>query len=264
VKSLRIIVAAIVLPVLIAYLYYLPLFPFFLALLVCVAMISLREFFVMYGVRPYLSVPGIVSGGVLVYVSCIHPAYFFEVAFLSIFILLFLRILVSGSPSGAMSDIGPVGTGFLYIPGFLSFHWFLRTETLGLEYLFLLYCSVWTADSAAYYVGTYTGKNKLCPSISPNKTVEGAYGSVVGGAVGALIIKLVLHIPDISIIGVIIIGAVMGTSTIIGDLIESMFKRDAGVKDSSGLIPGHGGLLDKVDGLLVAGPVLYLIIRYVL
>jgi phosphatidate cytidylyltransferase len=161
-----------------------------------------------------------------------------------------------------MSDIGPAGVGLLYISCFLSFHWFIRTDIYGLEYSFLLYSSVWAADSMAYYVGTFIGKNKLFPSVSPNKTVEGAYGSITGGAAGALIINLVFNMPDLSILGSITIGAILGAATIIGDLIESMFKRDAGVKDSSGLIPGHGGILDKIDGLLVAGPVLYFIMRY--
>jgi phosphatidate cytidylyltransferase len=80
--------------------------------------------------------------------------------------------------------------------------------------------------------------------------------------VGALLIQSMLDISDMTATGAIMTGAVLGIATIIGDLIESMFKRDAGVKDSSSLIPGHGGLLDKLDGMLVAGPILYFIVRY--
>ena len=106
------------------------------------------------------------------------------------------------------------------------------------------------------------GKNKLSPSISPNKTVEGAFGSVLGGILGTIVSKFIFSIPGLSLTAVILIGVTMGISAMIGDLIESMFKRDAGVKDSSALIPGHGGMLDKLDGMLVAGPVLYFIVRY--
>jgi phosphatidate cytidylyltransferase len=106
------------------------------------------------------------------------------------------------------------------------------------------------------------GKNKLYPSVSPKKTIEGAVGSVVGGILGTVITKTVFGIPGLTIIGAIAIGATLGITAIIGDLIESMFKRDAGIKDSGSYIPGHGGVLDKLDGLLVSGPVLYLIVRY--
>ena len=261
-KSKRLIVAAIVLPVLISYIYFLPPFPYFLALLVGVGMLAMREFYIMYRVPQKLYIPGVLMGGALFYVLCRHPECFVDAVFISLFLLLLLRLIGERTPSGSMSAIGPLGVGFFYISGFLSFQWFLRTEVLGLEYLFLLFASVWIADSMAYYVGTYTGKKKLFPAISPNKTVEGALGSIVGGSIGALVIKTIFSIHDLTIIGSISIGAILGIATVIGDLIESMFKRDAGVKDSSNLIPGHGGVLDKVDGLLVAGPVLYCIVRY--
>jgi phosphatidate cytidylyltransferase len=161
-----------------------------------------------------------------------------------------------------MSEIGPLGMGFFYVAGFLSFQWLLAEEILGKKYILLLYTSVWLADSMAYYIGTSYGRNKLYPSVSPNKTIEGAFGSIIGGILGALIIKYAAGIPDFSIAGAVGVGAVIGVAAIIGDLIESMFKRDAGVKDSGGLIPGHGGILDKLDGSLVAGPVLYLILRF--
>jgi phosphatidate cytidylyltransferase len=233
-----------------------------MALLVFIAVLAMREFFVMYKVRIAIYVPVVVFGSILFYISCRHPAYFVEAVFFTLFFLLFLRMLIGGSPSGSMSDIGPAVVGLVYIPCFLSFHWFIRTDRSGLEYSFLLYSSVWAADSMAYYVGTFLGRNKLLPSVSPNKTVEGVYGSITGGAAGALIIDFVFNIPGLSTIGSITIGAILGVATVIGDLIESMFKRDAGVKDSSSLIPGHGGILDKIDGLLVAGPVLYFIMRY--
>jgi phosphatidate cytidylyltransferase len=203
-----------------------------------------------------------IMGGGLLYISCLHPAYLLDAIFFALFFLLFMRVLVSGTPSGSMAEIGPLGIGLFYIAGFLSFHWFLRTEVLGMEYVFLLYTSVWIADSMAYYVGTYIGKRKLCPALSPNKTYEGAFGSIVGGSAGALLVKVIFRIPNLTIGGAVFIGAILGAATIAGDLIESMFKRDAGVKDSSTLIPGHGGILDKIDGMLVSGPVLYFLLRY--
>ena len=258
----RLIVAAVILPSLFAYIYFLPAFPYFLALLVAVSMLAMREFYVMYNVPQKMHLPGILIGGILFYISCRHPAYFADGIFLSLFLLLLLRLIVVGTPSGSMTEIGPLGVGFFYVSGFLSFQWFLRSDVLGLEYIFLLYTSVWLADSAAYYIGTYLGRNKLYPAVSPHKTFEGAFGSVLGGAVGAVIIKIALNIPDLTTVGAAIIGGVLGIVAVIGDLIESMFKRDAGVKDSSNLIPGHGGILDKLDGLLIAGPVLFFILRY--
>ncbi len=261
-RSQRLIVASIVLPILIAYIYFLPHFPYFLALLVIVSMLSMREFYSMYRVPRMYSVPGIFIGGILFYVACRHPAYFLDSIFVSLFFLLLLRLIAAKTPSGSMSDIGPLGVGFFYISGFLSFQWFLRDDVLGVHYILLLYTSVWMADSAAYYIGTYLGKNKLYPAVSPNKTFEGFLGSILGGSAGAFIMKIIFNIHDISVMKSIIIGAVLGIAAVLGDLIESMFKRDAGVKDSSGLITGHGGILDKIDGLLVAAPVLFFVLRY--
>ncbi len=258
----RLIAAAIILPILFAYIYFLPPFPYFLALLLVIGMLAMREFYVMYRVSQKLYLPSVLIGGILFYISCRYPTYFLDGIFLSLFLLLLLRLIAMGTPSGSMSEIGLVGIGFFYILGFLSFHWFLRIEILGMEYIFLLYASVWFADSAAYYIGTYIGRNKLYFAVSPNKTFEGAFGSIIGGVFGAVIIRATFNIPDLTIMRVIVIGAILGIATVIGDLIESMFKRDAGVKDSSNLIPGHGGVLDKLDGLLVAGPTLYFILKY--
>lgn len=257
----RIIVAVIVLPILVVWVYFLPPFPYFLGLLVAVGMIALREFYTMYGVSQKLSAAAVLTGGFMLYALCRYPSVSRDAIFLSFVFLLLARMFFIRTPSGSMSDTGPLGVGLLYICGLLSFQWSLRTEVSGVKYLLLLYTSVWVADSMAYYVGTYLGRNKLYPAVSPNKTIEGALGSVIGGSAGALGIRALLDIPLFTASGAFLTGALLGAATIIGDLVESMFKRDAGVKDSSNLIPGHGGILDKVDGLLVAGPVLYVIVR---
>lgn len=257
----RLIAAAFILPFLVAYIYFLP-ESYFLGLLIAVSMISMKEFYIMYKVPARLWIPGVLVGGALFFISCIHPAYFKYAVFISLFLLLLLRLVSVKTPAGAMSEIGPIGVGFFYISGFLCFQWFLRNENDGWKNIFLLYASVWLADSAAYYIGTYTGRNKLYPAVSPNKSFEGAFGSVLGGAIGALIIQAIFNIPDFTAIKALMFGAILGLAAVTGDLIESMFKRDAGVKDSSNLIPGHGGLLDKIDGLLIAGPILYLLLYF--
>jgi phosphatidate cytidylyltransferase len=114
----------------------------------------------------------------------------------------------------------------------------------------------------AYYIGKGIGKRKLYTAVSPHKTIEGAAGSVVGGMLGALILRTVL-IPHMTVSSTVLIGMVIGIISIVGDLVESMFKRDAGVKDSGVIIPGHGGVLDKIDGVLFAGPVLYWMLKLI-
>ena len=257
----RIVVAVFALPILFAYLYYLPPMPYFLAFLIVVSVIAMSEFDKMYGVRSRLSIPGMLVGSVLFYVTCRHPGFFFEGIFFGFFALLILRLFDDRTPEGSMIELGPLGVGLLYIVGFLSFQWSLRIAH-GVEYIFILYVSVWLADTLAYYIGKYLGKHKLYPSVSPNKTMEGACGSLLGGAIGVVLMSKAFNIQGLSVSGAAITGMAIGIATLLGDLIESMCKRDAGVKDSGSIIPGHGGVLDKIDGFLVAGPTLYFIVRY--
>jgi len=258
----RHVTGALILPVFIAYIYYLKPLPYFFVLLGAVAVIAMWEFYEMYKVPVRLYVPGIMIGIFLFYVFCRYPAYVKEGIFVSMLFLLLLRLFFANTPSGCMSEIAPITLGFFYIVFFLSFQWLLRTGDNGLEYIFLLYTATWLSDSMAYYIGTYLGRNKLYPAVSPNKTIEGAFGSIIGGILGVVIIKNIFDIPALSPITVIAVGTALGIAALIGDLFESMFKRDAGVKDSSNFIPGHGGILDKIDGFLVTGPVLYFIVRY--
>jgi phosphatidate cytidylyltransferase len=164
------------------------------------------------------------------------------------------RLFLVKDPSSSLRDISPAVTGFLYIPNLLLSQWYLRLQ--GYEWILFLYGCVWASDSLAYYIGKGVGRRKLYKEVSPNKTVAGAFGSIIGGILSALLLgKLMLN--NIAILALIATGSAIGSVTIVGDLVESMFKRDAGVKDSGSFIPGHGGILDKIDGVLFAGPILY-------
>jgi phosphatidate cytidylyltransferase len=110
----------------------------------------------------------------------------------------------------------------------------------------------WICDSCAYFVGGAIGRTRLAPSISPNKSVEGAVAGLIGVAIAGPLIGLPLGLSPLLMAGY---GLCIGVATIIGDLIESLIKRQTGVKDSGGLIPGHGGLLDRMDSLLVCAPI---------
>jgi phosphatidate cytidylyltransferase len=132
---------------------------------------------------------------------------------------------------------------------------------IGWETVFFLLGIVWAGDSAAYYAGTKLGKRRLAPVVSPKKSWEGFWGQVVAGAVfGALLAVLLPRVPGTPAMAAAagaLLGAVMSVVAVVGDLVESTFKRSCAVKDSGGLLPGHGGLLDRLDSLLYASPVLY-------
>jgi phosphatidate cytidylyltransferase len=126
----------------------------------------------------------------------------------------------------------------------------------------------WATDTGAYFFGRALGRHKLIPSVSPAKTVEGAIGGVVVAVVAAWLYVMFLLEPFAQLsmvpVGLVVFAIVISVVAQIGDLAESLFKRDAGVKDSSRLLPGHGGILDRFDSLLFVLPVAYVMLGYFL
>jgi phosphatidate cytidylyltransferase len=135
-------------------------------------------------------------------------------------------------------------------------------ELRGAQVLFLMMLTVFVSDSAQYYSGRAFGKRLLAPAISPKKTIEGAIGGFI---FGALILTVVgaWWLPSVPPVARMLLGVGIVIAGIAGDLFESMLKRSAGVKDSSALIPGHGGILDRIDALLFAAPLYYIVLKYV-
>jgi phosphatidate cytidylyltransferase len=125
-----------------------------------------------------------------------------------------------------------------------------------LMYVFLL---VWAADSGAYFVGRQFGKHKLAPNVSPGKTIEGLIGGLLSAAVVSYFASQYFIIESDKL-AIFFVGSILTTLvSALGDLTESVFKREAGLKDSSNLLPGHGGILDRIDSLTAAVPVFALI-----
>lgn len=146
---------------------------------------------------------------------------------------------------------------FVGLPlGFLTGLRAMADEEMGRDLVVLLLVVVWLGDTAAYYAGSLLGRHALAPTISPKKSIEGAVAGIVGG-VGGAILAHYWWFHRLPIPHAIAIGVLLGVAGIGGDLSESVLKRAAGTKDSSALLPGHGGFLDRIDSLLFAGPALY-------
>ncbi len=128
----------------------------------------------------------------------------------------------------------------------------------------------WVADAGAYFMGTFFGKHKLCPNISPKKTVEGAVGGVIFGIIGAVVDALVFQIlfytqsgrEEIHYVNLIIVALFGALVSIVGDLCFSIIKRSCHVKDYGNVIPGHGGILDRCDSVIFAAPLLLVFVQY--
>ena len=126
--------------------------------------------------------------------------------------------------------------------------------------LVLLVCFlVWSADTGAYFSGKRFGKHKMAPAVSPNKTIEGLVGGVILAVIITWLGAKLLSIPFISISSLLSIAIITVVISVLGDLVESMFKRASGVKDSGNILPGHGGILDRIDSLTAAIPVFALL-----
>lgn len=180
----------------------------------------------------------------------------------SIFAVLMLipmaYVFSSSDLSAALSASAVCVLGILYI-GLLSGALIglrLDFDPHGSDLLFFLLLVVWAGDALAYYTGRTFGKTKLLPRVSPKKTVEGLLGGIAGSLIAAAIIHFTFF-GEFPLIHALVCAALLSLSGVVGDLAESTWKRSAEIKDSGALIPGHGGVLDRIDSILFTAPVLY-------
>jgi phosphatidate cytidylyltransferase len=154
-----------------------------------------------------------------------------------------------------------LGFGIFYVGFSFSHFTLLLTFSEGQHLLILLTVITVFSDSFAYYIGMFLGKHKLAPAISPGKTIEGLLGGLIGSIIGAVLVST-WFFPDFSLVQMVILTIFLSLIGVMGDLTESMIKRTMGVKDSGNILPGHGGVLDRLDSLMIAAPVLFYLLHF--
>jgi phosphatidate cytidylyltransferase len=193
----------------------------------------------------------------------------FESGFLILFVLgLCVRQFVAKSNTTGIVAIGTTLLGLMYVPWLLNFiqkiNFFPGVD--GRFYVLYFILVTKFSDMGAYAVGSLIGRHKMIPRISPGKTWEGFGGAIVVSTAASVGFSHLFgdHMLGMRLLHAVILGVVLSSTAVIGDLIESLFKREAGVKDSGGLFPGIGGILDLLDSLLFNAPIMYLYLRHVL
>ncbi|MCP4714820.1 MAG: phosphatidate cytidylyltransferase [Deltaproteobacteria bacterium] len=210
---------------------------------------------------------GIVLGGLVFGAACLgllffaggpHGAVSAAVAacVLSAFVLFIYYAFFDAVRGEMFSRMAFSFTG-VFLIGFLLFYIvLLRSAPGGAQLVLLLFIITWAGDTGAYFAGTWIGRRLLCPEVSPKKTVEGSLGGLAASILAALCCRMFLA-DNVSLLNCLVIGAGVNAMNQVGDLGESMVKRAFNVKDSGTLLPGHGGILDRIDSLLLAAPFLF-------
>ncbi len=272
--TVRVLVAVIAIPLIVAACYFGG--TYFFLFTTALVVISANEFYLLAkskGIDPS-AVLGITSAGMvnaIVYSSGIVLAIDFLIIMLLVAMLAELAKKRTEGVSGVFANVGTTFTGIIYIGLFGSALTAIR-QRVGIENVFpgdtdaglfmiAVLATIWICDSAAYFVGMSMGKHKMSKFVSPNKTWEGAIAGLVF-AIAAAAVARFLVLPQFPLKVAIAMGVIVGIFGQAGDFVESMFKRDAGAKDSSGIIPGHGGVLDRFDSLIFSAPLIYLLLKF--
>ncbi len=253
-KYQRELTAAVLIPAVLAILVVAP--PWAWALLVVLAAgLALVEFYRLIAAAGWV-VPRVAGLGVFLAVCA--AAHFGSTAGLlgaaaAGLVLLPTLVLLASPPVGALlasSSASVFATLYVALGGAAM----IALRSVGWRAVMFVLAAVWASDSAAYYVGRRFGKRKLAPVVSPKKTWEGLWGQLGAGLVVGLLARLLLF-PSGNVPGLALLGLAVAGLAVVGDLLESSFKRSCDLKDSGGLLPGHGGFLDRLDSLLYVSPV---------
>ncbi len=157
--------------------------------------------------------------------------------------------------AGRDSLIGAFVGILVLVPTWLAMIHIHSFSAAGPYMLLFVMVLIWMADSGAYFAGRKFGKHKLAPNVSPGKTIEGVAGGLAAAGIFSIIGAVNFDLPVLGIVGFVILSLIVVAFSIIGDLFESLFKRRVGLKDSGQLLPGHGGVLDRIDSLTAAAPI---------
>jgi len=266
-RMTRILVAIIAIPLIVFISYYGRL-PFYLMILF-IGLTAFYEFSKMsFNKSVFVNIPvGLISVFFIITNSYIDVLNFKHLS-LMIIVILLLNELFRNNKS-AINNLGATLIGIFYIGLFagtiIGIREFFGLTTGNYQHggilIISIFATIWICDSAAYFLGSAFGKHKLFPRVSPNKSWEGAIAGFIFAVITMILVKLwALNI--LSWQDAVVIGIIIGTIGQLGDLVESLIKRDAGVKDSSNIIPGHGGIFDRFDSLLMSSPVIYLYLVY--
>ncbi len=205
------------------------------------------------------------AAGVLFALAAAQPSAWEPFILPALLIYTMLMQVRGGRVDRALANAGVTLLGAVYVGYLFSYVIRLRLLPAGPGHgsgplpALLVVGAVWAADSAAYFVGNRWGRHKLLPLVSPNKSLEGAGAAVLAGGGGGLLLGSVF---GLSAAMAVVVGAVCALASICGDLWESAIKREVGVKDAGWVLPGHGGVLDRFDGLLFAAVTGYVLIRW--
>ena len=254
----RIAVAVVFLPLFYILVRYLPQWAFFLFVMAGI-LLALYEFFGMhFGETGRKEIPiGLAAGGLTAFLLGWRGPGSQALWITGIIVaalsaeLFFKKDLKRALPDGAVLVLG-----VFYIAWLLGHAVLLRQLPGGEWLVFFVFLVTWACDAGAYWTGKSIGRTALSPQVSPNKTIEGAVGGILLSVAAAVLAKW-WFLTLLSLRDVLFLGVFLGLLGQLGDLVESMFKRSAGIKDSGGLIPAHGGVLDRVDSLIFTIPAFY-------
>ena len=239
--------------------------PWFTVLVAIWGLLAVLEFYKMVNTAkvPPLTYFGLIWS--LLFILSPHFNYNFLTPLLltSAIVLSLIWLLLHRQKEAAFIGWAWTVGGILYIGWLLSYLVALRGLDDGRDWVFLALFTVFASDTTAFFVGRALGKHHLAPHISPGKTWEGAIAGVLGAIIVSLFLVTLLGLP-LGYGGAILMGLLISVFGQLGDLVESLLKRNMGVKDSGKLIPGHGGFLDRIDSVVFAGVVVYYYVIWVI
>ncbi len=264
----RVITAAITAPGVIALLFFAKRdnFPWavglFLAISVTIGTAEFCHIIENYGIEIRVVPTSLLAGSAFLAYSVLNAQYGYIIGPSMAGLAIIINLNSEGVRASLESGFAAI-LALAYVPGLLHYFYLIYLAESGIIHTINLLLIVWGYDSGAYFIGSMFGEHQIAPEVSPNKTVEGVAGGLMVAFIGASLspiwVPYLKWIPHIVLLAILV-----GSATQLGDLTESWLKRLVGVKDSGHLFPGHGGVLDRIDGLLFALPVFYFYFHFIL